>query len=386
MEPPRSASAPKQPLACYSRMAIHIHPALSPLRFLIPAGALAFYGFIRLEEIGESGPGLVISVLILPVLLATVVAAVLDAEEIAHKLGEPFGTLVLTVSVTVIEVALIMSITLGDKGDPALARDTIFSVIMIVCNGIVGLCVLAGGLWHHEQDFEVKGASAYLSVLSALSVLTLILPNYTHSSSGPTLAPSQLIFVSVVTLLLYGVFLYIQTVRHREFFTEVDAKPEEAPSLHPAKRRALRLPAALLIGSLAGVVLLSKTFSASVRSGLDYIGAPEALSGFLVALLILLPESAAAFRAARMNEFQRAINLSLGSSLATIGLTVPAVAAIHLYLGRHLVLGLNGEAMVLLFATLLISTLTFGTGRTNILYGFVHLILFATYIFLIFVP
>jgi Ca2+:H+ antiporter len=367
-------------------MATHIHPALSPLRFLIPAGALAFYGLVQLEEIGESGPGLVISFLILPVLLATVVVAVLDAEEIAHKLGEPFGTLVLTVSVTVIEVALIMSITLGDKGDPTLARDTIFSVIMIVCNGIVGLCVLAGGIWHREQDFEVKGASAYLSVLSALSVLTLILPNYTKSAAGPTLAPSQLVFVSVVTLLLYGVFLYIQTVRHREFFTEVDAEPEDAPPLPPGKRRALRLPAALLICSLAAVVLLSKTFSATVRNGLDYVGAPEALSGFLVALLILLPESVTAFRASRMNEFQRAINLSLGSSLATIGLTVPAVAAIHLYLGRDLVLGLTGEAMVLLFATLLISTLTFGTGRTNILYGFVHLILFATYIFLIFVP
>jgi Ca2+:H+ antiporter len=367
-------------------MATSLHPALSPLRFLIPAGALAFYGLIQLVEIGESGPGLAISILILPVLLATVVVAVLDAEEIAHEIGEPFGTLVLTVSVTVIEVALIMSITLGDKGDPALARDTVFSVIMIVCNGIVGLCVLAGGISHREQDFEVKGASAYLAVLTALSVLTLILPNYTHSSPGSTLSHSQLIFVSVVTLLLYGAFLFIQTVRNREYFTEVDAEPEDAPSLPKAKRIALRKPTLLLIASLAAVVLLSKTFSTSVRSGLDYVGAPGALSGFLVALLILLPESVTAYRAAAMNQFQRSINLALGSSLATIGLTVPSIAAIHLTLGRELVLGLGSEETVLLLVSLLISTLTFGTGSTNILYGFVHLILFATYIFLIFVP
>ena len=166
----------------------------------------------------------------MPVLLATVIAAVLHAEEIAHELGEPYGTLVLTIAVTIIEVALIMSITLSGKGDPALARDTVFSVIMIVCNGIVGLCVLAGGFQYREQDFEVKGASAYLAVLTALSVLTLVLPNFTNSSNGPTLTSAQLAFVSVVTLLLYGVFLYIQTVRHREFFTEVHADPNDFQS------------------------------------------------------------------------------------------------------------------------------------------------------------
>jgi len=362
--------------------------ATSPLRVLVPAGALAFYGVIQFLGSNAPGaePGLVISLSILPVLLATVIAAVFHAEEIAHETGEPYGTLVLTIAVTIIEVALIMSITLSGKGDPALARDTVFSVIMIVCNGIVGLCRLAGGLQYLEQDFEVKGASAYLVVLTALSVLTLILPNYTRSSSGPTLSSGQLFFVSIVTLLLYGVFLYIQTVRHREFFTEVDADPEDATPLGDARLRVLRMPAALLIASLLAVVLLSKTFAVSVKAGLAYAGAPAALSGFLVALLILLPESVAAFRAARMNEFQRSINLALGSSLATIGLTVPAVAAITLYLGHSLVLGLDSQAMVLLYVTLLISTLTFGTGRTNILYGFVHLIIFATYIFLIFEP
>jgi Ca2+:H+ antiporter len=362
--------------------------ATSLLRLLVPVGALAFYGVIQVLGSSAPGaePGLVISLLILPVLLATVIAAVFHAEKIAHETGEPYGTLVLTIAVTIIEVALIMSITLSGKGDPALARDTVFSVIMIVCNGIVGLCILAGGIQYREQDFEVKGASAYLAVLTALSVLTLVLPNYTHTSSGPTLALGQLVFVSVVTLLLYGIFLYIQTVRHREFFTEVDVDPDDLAPLADTRWRVVRNPAVLLIASLTAVVLLSKTFAASVKTGLAYVGAPSALSGFLVALLILLPESVAAFRAARMNELQRSINLALGSSLATIGLTVPAVAGITLYFGQNLVLGLDDQAMVLLFLTLLISTLTFGTGRSNILHGFVHLIIFATYIFLIFQP
>ena len=331
-------------------------------------------------------PGLAISLLILPVLLATVIAAVLHAEEIAHALGEPFGTLVLTVSVTIIEVALIMSLTLGDHPDPTLARDTVFSVVMIVCNGLVGLCIVVGGLQYRQQDFEVEGASAYLSVLTPLSVLTMVLPNYTQSSTGPTLTSGQLGFVAVVTVLLYAVFLYIQTVRHTEYFTEVNAGPSGAEPSDEKNKTAPRKASILLIVSLLAVVLLSKTFATSVKTGLSYVGAPEALSGFLVALLILLPEGITALRASWANELQRSINLALGSSLATIGLTVPAVAVITIFLGTNLILGLSNASMVLLFLTLLVSTLTFGRGRTNILYGFVHLIIFATYIFLIFEP
>jgi Ca2+:H+ antiporter len=355
---------------------------------LVPAVALFLYAALKLAGSAQGGerPGLAISVIVLPVLLATVIAAVFHAEAIAHAIGEPLGTLVLTIAVTIIEVAFIMSITLGDKTNPTLARDTVFSVIMIVCNGLVGLCILVGGIHYREQDFEVKGASAYLAVLSALSVLTLILPSYTSSTIGPTLAPSQLRFVAFVTLMLYSVFLYIQTVRHTDYFTEVDAGPPEAEIQLPDDRRGLWIAAALLVASLLAVVLLSKTFTHSVQTGLAYMGAPDALAGFLVAFLILLPESITALRASRSNELQRSINLALGSSLATIGLTVPAVAAISLYLGQDLILGLRGEETVLLTLTLLVSTLTFGTGRTNILYGFVHLIVFATYILLIFVP
>ena len=363
-------------------MASKLPSATSLLGFLVPAGALAFYGVI--QATGSGAP--VISISILPVLLATVIAAVFHAEEIAHALGEPFGTLVLTVSVTIIEVALIMSLTLGDHGDPALARDTVFSVVMIVCNGLVGLCILAGGFQYRQQDFEVEGASAYLAVLTALSVLTMVLPNYTQSSTGPTLTSGQLGFVSVVTVLLYAVFLYIQTVRHTEYFTEVHAAALGAQPLDEGHKAAPWKASILLVVSLLAVVLLSKTFAMSVKTGLSYVGAPDALSGFLVALLILLPEGITALRASWANELQRSINLALGSSLATIGLTVPAVAIITLYLKTELILGLSNASMVLLFVTLLISTLTFGRGRTNILYGFVHLIIFATYIFLIFEP
>jgi Ca2+:H+ antiporter len=353
----------------------------------VPAIALLLYGALQLAgRLGIAlGPALALP-LILPVLIAAMIAAVSHAENFAHRVGEPLGTLMLTLAVTVIEVALIMPIAFGGAGDPALARDTVFSVIMIVCNGLAGLCILIGGLRYREQDFEVKGASAYLSVLTALSVLTLILPNYTKTTHGPTLAPSQLVFIAFVTLLLYGVFLYIQTVRHPDYFILTGGQREAASSSRNRESVPLWKLSLLLLVSLLAAVLLSKAFSASLKTGLASLEAPHGLAGFSVALLILLPESITALRASRANELQRSINLALGSSLATIGLTMPAVAGISLYLGRYLILGLDDQAIVLLILTLLVSALTFGTGRTNILYGFVHLIIFATYILLIFLP
>jgi Ca2+:H+ antiporter len=354
---------------------------------LIPAAALLLYGALKLTE--SSGivlrPALALP-LTLPVLAAAMIAAVAHAEHFAHRTGEPLGTLVLTLAVTVIEVALITPVAFGGTGDPALARDTVFSVIMIVCNGLAGLCILVGGLRHREQDFEVKGANAYLSVLTALSVLTLVLPKYTSTTLGPTLAPSQLFFAALVTLLLYGVFLYIQTVRHTDYFILTGGPRKTAGSAPRGERVPLWKISLLLLASLLGAVLLSKAFAASLKTGFDSLGAPHGLAGLSVALLVLLPESITALRASRANELQRSINLALGSSLATIGLTMPAVAGISLYLGRDLILGLDDKAALLLILTLLLSTLTFGTGRTNILYGFVHLIIFATYILLIFLP
>ena len=311
-------------------------------------------------------------------------AAVHHAEVIAERIGEPFGTLLLTLAVTIIEVALIATIMLGDKAVPALARDTVFAVIMIVCNGLVGICIFIGGLRYREQDFQVSGANLYLSVLFVMATITLIMPNYTLTTPGPIYSAAQLGFVSVVTLLLYGVFLYTQTIRHRDYF--IDADDGAGRRRTPISNRMLALSIALLLVSLLAVVLLAKKFSLVVDVAIAAIGAPPAFAGVLVALLILLPESVAAVAAARKNDLQKSINLALGSSLATIGLTVPAVAVAAYALDKQLVLGLNAQEMVLLVLTFVLSMLTFGTGRTNIMFGLVHMVVFAVFVFLVFVP
>jgi Ca2+:H+ antiporter len=305
------------------------------------------------------------------------------AEVIAVRIGEPYGTLLLTLAVTVIEVALIATIMLGDKPVPALARDTVFAVVMIVCNGLVGICILAGGLRYREQDFQVTGSNVYLSVLIVLATITLILPNYTLTTPGPLYSAGQLAFVSIVTIILYGVFLYTQTVRHRDYFIiENDGGGDAGQT----STDALILSTALLLVSLLAVVLLAKKFSLVVDAGAAAIGAPPAFAGILVALLILLPESVAAIAAARKNDLQKSINLALGSSLATIGLTIPAVAVAAWALDKTLLLGLDQREVVLLVMTFFISMLTFGTGRTNILFGLVHLVVFAVFVFMVFVP
>jgi Ca2+:H+ antiporter len=273
---------------------------------------------------------------------------------------------------------------LGDKPVPALARDTVFAVVMIVCNGLVGICILAGGLRYREQDVQVSGANLYLSVLFVMATITLIMPNYTMTTPGPIYSASQLRFVSVVTLLLYGVFLYTQTVRHRDYFISESAGFAHDGTL--TSNRMLGLSVVLLLVSLLAVVLLAKKFSLVVDAGTALVGAPPAFAGVLVALLILLPESVAAVGAARKNDLQKSINLALGSSLATIGLTIPAVAVAAWALDKQLVLGLDAPSMVLLGLTFVLSMLTFGTGRTNILFGLVHVVVFAVFVFLVFVP
>ncbi len=331
-----------------------------------------------------SAAGLVFAVILLVILFGTVFAAVHHAEIIAERIGEPYGTLLLTLSVTIIEVALIATIMLGENPVPTLARDTVFAVVMIVCNGLVGICILAGGLRYREQDVQVTGSSLYLSVLIVLATITLIMPNYTLTTPGPVYSAAQLGFVSVVTLILYGVFLYTQTVRHQDYF--VGEAAGVANSEMSTSNRLLALSAVLLLVSLLAVVLLAKKFSLVVDFATARIGAPPAFAGVLVALLILLPESVAAIAAARKNDLQKSINLALGSSLATIGLTIPAVAVAAYVLDKQLVLGLDAQAMVLLLLTFFLSMLTFGTGRTNILFGLVHVVVFAIFVFLVFVP
>jgi Ca2+:H+ antiporter len=353
-----------------------IFPLLSVLFF---AGATAL-GF----TFTPSAAGLVFAVLLLVILFGTVFAAVHHAELIAHKIGEPYGTLLLTLAVTIIEVALIATIMLGDKAVPTLARDTVFAVIMIVCNGLVGICIFIGGLRYREQEFQVSGSNLYLTVLIVLATITLIMPNYTLTLPGPIYSTAQLGFVSVVTIMLYGVFVYTQTILHRGYFMSKGSDLDDGEVA--VSNRTLTLSIVLLLVSLLAVVLLAKKFSLVVDVATALIGAPPAFAGILVALLILLPESVAAIAAARRNDLQKSINLALGSSLATIGLTIPAVAVVAYTLDKQLVLGLNIQEMVLLVLTFLLSMLTFVTGRTNILFGLVHLVVFAVFLFMVFVP
>jgi Ca2+:H+ antiporter len=317
-------------------------------------------------------------------LIATVFAAVYHAELVAHRVGEPFGTLVLAVAVTVIEVALVVSVMLsGGPEKAALARDTVFAAVMLVCNGVVGMCLLAGGVRHRAQGFQLQGASGALAVLAALTTLTLVLPNFTTTSPGPIFTTSQLAFVSVVSLALYAVFVFVQTVRHPDDFLQSAENDDHAAA--PSTRAAL-ISALLLVIALVAVVLLAKALSPAMEAALDRAGAPKAVIGVVIAALVLLPEALAALRAAQANRLQTSLNLALGSALASIGLTIPAVAVVAIALGTPLTLGLDGKGEVLLGLTLLVSVLTLGTGRTTVLQGAVHLVILAVFLFLAVVP
>ena len=365
---------------------MNTHGAMPKSAWAFPALSVVLFAAVTAlgYTFAPSAAGLAFAAVLLVVLFGTVFAAVHHAEVIAHEIGEPFGTLLLTLSVTVIEVALIATIMLGEKEVPTLARDTVFAVVMIVCNALVGICIFIGALRYREQDVQVLGANLYLSVLFILATITLVLPNYTLTTRGPIYSTAQLGFVSVVTMLLYAVFLYTQAIRHRDYFVREDNGPVAGGARLPG--RVLGLGVILLLVSLLAVVLLAKKFSLVVDAGIAATGAPPALAGVLVAMLILLPEGVAAVAAARKNDLQKSINLALGSSLATIGLTIPAVAAAAYVLDKQLVLGLDEREIVLLLLTFILSMLTFGNGRTNVLFGLVHLVVFAVFVFLVFVP
>ena len=318
-------------------------------------------------------------------LVLTVFAAVYHAEVVAHRVGEPFGTLVLAVAVTVIEVALILSVMIGSAADKSgLARDTVFAAVMLICNGVVGLCLVVGGVRHYEQGFQALGASAALAVLAALVTLSLVLPNFTTTAPGPLYTPPQLIFAGVVSLILYGAFVFVQTVRHRGYFL-TDFEEDEVPGSPPSGSVAL-FSFALLLISLAAVVALAKALTPTVETAIDRFGAPKAVVGVIIAALVLLPESLAALRAARLNRLQTSMNLALGSALASIGLTIPTVAFVSIAINQPLALGLGEREEVLLSVTLLIAVLTLGTGRTTVLQGVVHLVILATFLFFTVVP
>ena len=355
---------------------------LPPLTVVAPLVAAALLGLAIMLP-----PSVWLSAFCAAALIAAVLAAVHHAEVIAHRLGEPFGTLVLALAVTVIEVALILSMMLaGGPTKAALPRDTIFSTVMIICNGVVGLCLLLGGLRHNEQVFRIEGASTSLATLIAMSTLTLVLPTFTTSSPGPTYTASQLAFAASMSLLLWVLFVFVQTVRHRGYFLPaLYADHEDSHAAPPSDRQAWGSGALLLV-ALVSVVGLAKTLSPRVESVLAAAGAPPAVLGIAIAMLVLLPETVAALRAAHANRLQTSLNLSYGSALASIGLTIPAVVAAALWFDLPLVLGLDAKDLVLLWLTFTVSTFTLALGRTHAMQGAVHLVIFSAFVFLAVVP
>lgn len=335
---------------------------------------------------GDAHGGL-FDVLLAAGLVAGILAAVFHAEVVAHRVGEPFGTLVLALAVTAIEVALIVSLMLaGGESASTLARDTVFASVMIILNGMVSICLLSGGQRHREQSFGLFGVSAALATLAAISVLTLVLPNFTTTAAGPVYSPSQLTFIALVSLVLYGTFLLVQTVRHRDYFLPVMAESDEAVHAPPPALRMALLSAILLLASLCAVVLLAKSLSPALEAAVTTLGAPPTLVGVIIAAVVLLPESIAAYQAARANRLQTSLNLALGSALASIGLTIPAVSIVSLATGWTLALGIDGKSTVLLMLSLVVASLSLGTGRTTVMQGMIHLVIFAVYLFTAVVP
>ncbi len=314
------------------------------------------------------------------------------ADALADILGEPYGTLILTVSVISMEVAVLATVMLSGVPNPTLPRETMFAILMIVLNGMVGTVLAVGGLRHIVQQYNLQGALAYLAVISSLAVLALVVPTFTQTTSGPTLSTQQAVVLGSLTALLYAAFLTIQTTRHRSFFLQPEPKRREVESPAPASPEphshgpiySAPYHAVLLLATLLPVVLLSKPLATLLDHGVDQQGLPNALVGVVIAILILSPEWTAALRAAARDQLQRAVNLSLGSALSTIGLTVPVVLAISLLTGTPIELGLGAVDIILLAVTLFVCHITFSGAPTNMLLGFVHLVLFATYLLLIF--
>lgn len=318
-----------------------------------------------------AGVGTLLAVLCGAALVGAVIAAVHHAEVIAHRVGEPLGTLVLALALTAIETAFILSMMIAGGDDMAvLPRDAIYAAVMIICNGVVGICVLLGGLAHREQTFRVEGAGAGLAALIVMSALTLVLPVFTTSTAGGTYSASQLAFVAVTSAALWAVFIFVQTVRHRDYFLPVTGAADLDVHAEPPTARAAWASSGLLLLSLVAVVGLAK----------------RAVVGIVIATLILLPESWAATRAARADRLQTGMNLAVGSALACIGLTVPVVVLASIAFDLPLVLGLEAKDMAMLALTFLVSAVTLSTGRTYMMQGAVHLVLFAAFLFLAFVP
>jgi Ca2+:H+ antiporter len=321
-------------------------------------------------------------------LTGSVFAAVHHAEVVAHRVGEPFGSLVLALAVTLIEVSLIVSLMLaGGQNTAALARDTLFATVMIILTGILGLCLLLGGLKHREQTFSLDGVSAALVALAAIVILTLVLPDYTVTTPGPFYSPSQLVLIAIVSLIIYAAFIFTQTFEHRGYFVVDDAAGESSEhSAPPPSNAVAALSAVLLLACLTAVVLLAKKLAPSLEAGVSRFGAPDAVVGVIIAAIVLLPEALAALNAARANRLQTSLNLALGSALASIGLTIPAVSILSLFLGIKLELGIDLKSTVLVVLSLWTTAIALRTGRTIVLHGIVLVVIFVVYLFTTIVP
>jgi Ca2+:H+ antiporter len=335
-----------------------------------------------------AGVGIVLTVLCVAALVGAVIASVHHAEVIAHRVGEPFGTLVLAVAVTVIEASLILSMVIvGGPAQARLPRDTIYAALMIILNGVVGVCLLVGGLRHGAQSFRVEGANSGLAALFPMATLSLVLPTYTTTTASGTYSGSQLAFAATASIALWSVFVFVQTVRHRDYFLP-EADPEN-PEIHaePPSMAETWLSFGLLVISLIAVVGLAKVLSPAIERAVAAAGAPKTLIGIAIAMLVLLPETSAAVRAARANRLQTSMNLAIGSALASIGLTIPVVAVASVILGLPLVLGLDEpKDVVMLALTFVVSAVTLATGRTHVMQGAVHVVMFAAFLFLALVP
>lgn len=354
-----------------------------------------FVGLVLLVLTWGSHPSAWIAGLLVAAHVVLVLVSVAHAEAIAHRVGEPFGTLVLALAVTIIEVSLIVTLMVaeGEKAE-TLARDTVFAAVMIVCNGVVGLSILVAARGHHLVRFSEQGANALLGTVMTIATLGLVMPTFTSSSEGGTFTGSQLAFSAVSAIVVYGVFVFVQNVRHRWMFLSPDPSSgdnmkeepsNEMPMVHTSSGGVVVRSLFLLL-SLAGVVGLAKTLAPRIEDAVVWAGAPQSFVGVIIALLVLLPESVTALRSASKGEMQTSLNLSLGSALASIGLTIPAVAVASMWVDGPITLGLGGRDIVLLALTAVISTLTFGSGKATILQGVQHLAVFAAFLFLSIVP
>ncbi|GEK02814.1 calcium:proton antiporter [Streptomyces sp. NPDC003388] len=360
-------------------MIARLRPLTTQWTFLVPVLAVV----LLILTWGRSLPGPLV-VLVTLILAGSVLAAVHHAEVVAHRVGEPFGSLVLAIAVTIIEVALIVTL-MADGGDKSatLARDTVFAAVMITCNGIVGLSLLVASLRHGTAVFNPEGTGAALATVATLATLSLVLPTFTTSKPGPEFSTVQLTFAALSSLILYGLFVTTQTVRHRDYFLPITRQGDVITGddhAGPPSARTARISLGLLGLALIGVVGLAKGVSPTIESGVEAAGLHQAVVGVIIALLVLLPETIAALRAARRDRVQTSLNLALGSAMASIGLTIPAVALASIWLSGPLVLGLSATHMLLLALTVVVSSLTVVPGRATPLQGGVHLVLFAAYL------